>query len=139
MARRWSHIPSYQKDGLDEFWSSRDATELTYKISPTRRYEPFFIGYKPDLPQLFEYFRGFGLDKQSFVRECILKGFELEGQYQLYLTHLAHTSNINNDIRALNAKRWNKQFGPHLRQNYQVPDHLLKKTNGDADVWYNVP
>ena len=48
-------------------------------------------------------------------------------------------SNINNDIRALNAKRWNKQFGPHLRQNYQVPDHLLKKTNGDADVWYNVP
>ena len=142
MARDWYIGKSYAPDNLEEFLRHKQGTPaVTYKIIPTLIYEPFFIGYKPDLPHYWEGFKGFGLNKQSFTRECFLSGFELEGQYKLYLTHLAHYSNVNRRMRNFNARNWDEEFAPYLKSKYpEVPQTLKSLHRRDKSAqWYQVP
>lgn len=137
IARPWHTGRSQEPSNLTQYWRwNRNSTkEPTYPIKPTTKYEPYFVGYKPKLPRYWEAFRGFGLNKQSFVRECILAGFSFEGIYELYVTHLAHPGNINRGIKSANKDIWMSAFVPHLKRTYPTPKHRQKK----REPWFSLP
>ncbi|CAJ1946436.1 unnamed protein product [Cylindrotheca closterium] len=55
-----------------------------------RYYEPYVVGYRPGIPRYWEDFRGYGLNKISFLTECVKAGYSFAVLNKLYVVHLDH-------------------------------------------------
>ncbi|KAL3929666.1 MAG: hypothetical protein SGBAC_012110 [Bacillariaceae sp.] len=55
-----------------------------------RYYEPYVVGYRPGIPRYWEDFRGYGLNKISFLTECVKAGYNFAVLNKLYVVHLDH-------------------------------------------------
>ena len=100
-----------------DFDTSFTAT-VSYPIEPTRTYEPYFIAHRPSLPSYYNNFRGGVFDKQSFVAQVILEGFQFHVLQEFFLIHLPHSRSTIGTQRQLNIAEWEQNFEPYLREKY---------------------
>ena len=120
----WLAFRRPKQSGGDE--SLPAAVPVSYPINPQPNYEPYFIGHRPSLPRYWEEFRGYGLNKQSFVAECIISGSSFRVLYDFWVSHLGHATNRDMDRLRLNQKIWNTTFVEHLRSTYNTEDPGLQ-------------
>lgn len=119
---QWLKYPTDDKDSMIP----------SFPIIPSKGYEPYFIAHRPSLPPYYEAFRGFGLNKQSFVAQIVLEDFEFQVLCDFYLIHLAHPSNHNDQEREANIIEWQSHFKPYLRQKYPKASAYQKR-------FFNIP
>ena len=134
IARQW-HFPGGHASSNYPKWLSHTTTPhaASYPISPQPNYEPYFIGYREALPSYWEEFRGYGLNKQSFVAECIIKGFSFRGLYSFWVSHLGHPTNRNMKQMGVNKKIWDTRFMKYLHSTYP------SKTKTSLNQWFRKP
>jgi len=139
--RQWEYKAGHQSDNYtrwlqprqdDESRNSPLSTSSSYSITPSKGYEPYFIAHRPSLPTYYDSFRGFGLDKQSFVVQVILEAFQFRVLVDFYLVHISHSSNRNDKERERNIVLWQRHFKPYLRSKYPNVSKIQKK-------FFNIP
>lgn len=128
IARQWHYEPGHEPTNYKNWISFHEEHTLkasgsssmfeSYPVDPTPPYEPYFIAHRPSLPAYWEQFRGYGLDKRSFVNECVFKGFTFHPLRHFWLGHLGHPSNRNVGSIFRNQKIWDLTFVPHLHALY---------------------
>lgn len=63
-----------------------------YPISYKWGYEPYVLAYRHGLPRYWEDFRGYGLNKISWIMECQRSGYRFGVLWDYWVTHLEHES-----------------------------------------------
>ena len=122
IARQWHFQAGHDATNYEKWFGlQKKETEnrpVAYPIVPTPRYEPYILVYRPHIPKYWEAFRGYGLDKRSFLNECFFAGIRFHVLLDVFVTHTAHPSHRNTNQLKVNRKIWYDSFAPYIRSKY---------------------
>ena len=80
-------------------------TKASYPIKYEYGYEPYVIGAKKHIPRFYDFFRGYGINKVSWVTEIHLAGYKFEVLRDYYIFHAKHTSSYNSTDKRRQLKQ----------------------------------
>jgi len=123
---------------------NEDYYEISLKKGPSKRYEPYVLGYKPGIPRYWEVnleqwlfaspnmlttltlsppsstdFRGFHKNKISFFTECYNAGYTYAVLYDFYCVHIDHSKDSKDAQMEMNNNFWDKFNDDYIVHNYR--------------------
>ena len=104
--------------------------DVSYQsLPPDPAFEPYFVAYRKGLPLLWEEFRGFGLNKVSWINELVLSGYKFHVLWDFFLVHLKHDregSATKKQQWHRNRRIWTENYLPYLTNKYKPKEGQKK-------------
>eukprot|EP00980_Cylindrotheca_fusiformis_P001608 scaffold363_cov56-Cylindrotheca_fusiformis.AAC.27 len=99
---------SYQK-WMEQVHSPHQVYPINLNHIEAVNFEPYVVGYKPNIPRYWEELRGFGFDKSSFLFECYAAGYKYAVLNNFFCAHFDHPYPYRSRRReefAINLQIW---------------------------------
>ena len=131
-----SYKPGHRSTNYSRWTSNLEETSYSIEVLEFG-YEPYIIGAVKNLPRFFEDFRGYGMNKLSYLVQLYYAGFSLRVLRDVFVLHLNHPSTYGNQKRKSLERNLNcsKFFVKFLSQTYGAGNLSADKEIAGWNIW----